>query len=97
MKKKTFKQVLTQAAHQNRSRLMSRAWEANRLAKVSRGISKQRFYGVKHKALTSLINKFEEDTIVQPDKATPTMLLVLVNHSRFGLHVPRSLIGESFG
>jgi hypothetical protein len=91
MRKKTFKQLLSQTAATNRETLMRRARAANRLAKSTSGKSRQRSYHVKHKALFSLVQKFGTETSIQVDPKTPEMLVVVVDDTGFGLHAPKSL------
>ena len=96
MRKQTFDQVLNQVAAANREKLMRRAQDANRLAKVTKGRTKYRFYGVKHNALRSLINKFEVDASIQFDPNTPKMLVVAVKSAKFGLHVPQAILANGY-
>jgi hypothetical protein len=92
MKKTTFDEILSGAAEANRTRLMAKARQANRLAKVTRGRSRNGSYAVKHRALKSLIDKFRDETVITTDPKTPTMVVVSMKSSPFGLHIPRSIV-----
>ena len=91
MQRKTFNDVLNQTAAANRESLMRKARNANQLAKITKGISRRRFYRVKHDALKSLVHKFNADTSVRLDLNAPKMLVVTVDDARFGLHAPQVL------
>jgi hypothetical protein len=87
--KRTFKQILTHLARPNRNSLMRKAHIANRVAKKAHGLSKQRTYDIKIKALKALATKFDREVLMQQDARTPDMIVVAVLNTRFGLHAPK--------
>lgn len=70
---------------------MDRAKIANRLAKSVEGRWRRAAYDVKHEALAALTERFPSDVHVVEDSANPLFVLVTVDHTRFGLHVPEEV------
>jgi hypothetical protein len=76
---------------------MEKARTANRLAKGAY-IRQTRLgaYGVKHRALLALKEKFPTDVTVSPDPRYGTyFVLVRAPWSRFGLHAPARFFAEA--
>lgn len=86
--KKSFNQLLQETAVQNRSFLMQKAKDANRLAKSVSGRNRRKSYQVKVTALKALATKFASDVRILADRKTPNMIVVSVEGAGFGLHAP---------
>lgn len=89
----TFNQILSRAATNNRHLLLSRAKDANRIAKTASGASRKNSYAVKVRALQALAFKFADDVVIVRDPQTPKMVVVGLKDTRFGLHAPESAFG----
>jgi hypothetical protein len=90
--KQTFSQLLKQLEMQNARCLMQNARTANRIAKQLESKARSKAYGVKHKSLIALIERFPKFTIVSNDYRLPQMVVVIVAREKFGLHVPASYL-----
>jgi len=67
---------------------MAKARLANKLAKKSRGASRQTAYHVKSKALCSLIKKLPDYVRVSQDIRLTEFVVVELKTERSGLHLP---------
>lgn len=67
---------------------MSKARLANRLAKRSRGASRQTAYGIKSQALCSLIKKLSNHVIISKDSKLTDFVVVSLKIEQSGLHLP---------
>lgn len=82
----TFNQILTGLEKDNSEKLMSKARTANNLAKKSRGIQKQTAYGVKSKALTSLVKKLPAQIDIRKDIILTDFVVIELKNTQSGLH-----------
>jgi hypothetical protein len=95
--RRNFKSIVERVAQANAGRLMGKARVANRLAKCAQ--TKQTrlgAYGVKHRALLALKEKFPGEVTVSLDPQYGTyFVLVRAGRSRFGLHAPARVFAEA--
>ena len=85
--KPTFNQILSGLEKSNSEKLMTRARLANRLAKKTRGHKKQLAYGVKHKALCSLVHNLPAQIEIRQDIALTDFVVVELKNTESGLHL----------
>lgn len=88
----SFSQLLKKTERMNRNALMNKAFLANRIAKTVKGISRNRSYGVKTKALNAIIEKFPNEVEVRNDEDLSEMIVVCIVGTKFALHAPRTAI-----
>jgi hypothetical protein len=67
---------------------MDRARAANQLAKSLKGRARASAYGVKHKALSSLIYSFPDQIDMRVDNMLPEFVVVSFASAQFSLHAP---------
>lgn len=88
--KLTFNQILVRVEKNNSERLMLRARTANNLARISRGSQKQMAYGVKSRALGSLVKKMPDRIDIRKDIILTDFVVVELKRTNVGLHFPVS-------
>lgn len=95
--RQSFRAIVERAAQGNAGRLMAKARAANRLAKGAQARqTRLGAYGVKHRALVALREKFPADVTVSLDPQYGTyFVLVRSARSRFGLHAPARFFAEA--
>lgn len=86
--KLTFNQILAGVEKENSERLMFRARAANKLAKKSHGNQKQTAYGVKSKALASLVKKMPDRIDIRKDIILTDFVVIELKNTNVGLHFP---------
>ncbi|HEY0458619.1 MAG TPA: hypothetical protein VGC97_05655 [Pyrinomonadaceae bacterium] len=86
--KPTFSTILEQTEQKNSERLMEKARIANRLAKKSRGASRQMAYHIKSKALCSLVKNLSNYVRVSKDIKLTDFVVVELKREQSGLHLP---------
>lgn len=82
----TFNQILTGVEKDNSEKLMRKARTANNLAKKSRGAQRQTAYGVKTKALSSLVKKLPALIDIRKDIILTDFVVVELKNTQSGLH-----------
>ena len=85
--KPTFNQILNGLEKSNSEKLMARARLANRIAKKTYGHKKQLAYGVKHKALCSLVHHLPAQVEIRKDIALTDFVIVELKNTQSGLHL----------
>jgi hypothetical protein len=90
--KPTFNQILNDTEKEHSERLMRKARRANRIAKTLYGHRKQLAYGVKHKALKSLVEKMPERTAIRKDFYLTDFVIIELKDIPSGLHFPAAQI-----
>lgn len=86
--KLTFNQILVGVEKENSEKLMFKARTANKLAKKSRGNQKQTAYGVKSKALASLVKKMPARVCIRKDIILTDFVVIELKNTNVGLHFP---------
>lgn len=72
----------------NSEKLMKKARLANRIAKRSRGASRQNAYAVKACALATLVEKMPDRVDVRKDIILTDFVVVELKNTNRGLHLP---------
>lgn len=86
--KLTFNEILAEVEKDNSEKLMRKARIANNLARRSRGFQKQTAYGVKSKALSSLVKKMPARIDIRKDIILTDFVVVELKNTNVGLHFP---------
>ena len=86
--KLTFSKILERTERKNSERLMSKARLANKLAKKSRGTSRQVAYHIKSMALCSLAKKLSSHVRVSKDIKLTDFVVVELKSEQSRLHLP---------
>jgi hypothetical protein len=89
-RKLTFNQILSSVEAENSEKLMKKARQANRLAKMSRGLQKQKVYAIKSGALCSLVRKMPTRVEIRKDIILTDFVVVELKNKNAGLHFPIS-------
>ena len=89
-RKATFNDILNQTKDEHCVRLMEKARLANRIAKQTLPRSSRNAYGVKHKALRTIVSKMKGKCHVTQDFRLDEFKIVTLRSERLGLHIPAS-------
>ena len=85
---RTFREILSSVEDANLERIKDRVWRANQIAKVSTGVFRRRAYQIKVQSLAIMVHHFTKRVRLRYDPHLPKFVVVGIQNSTWGLHVP---------